>query len=92
MGEGTVHEHHVTYLTKHMQRPKAFSATSPCLSRSLSVSAGQAMHSGNGQIGQQKQGTSCELPTMYNIVIFYHNPNYCFDECDMVRREPGGGA
>jgi hypothetical protein len=70
MGEGTVHEHHVTYLTKHTQRPKAFSATSPCLSRSLSVSAGQAMHSGNGQTGQQKQGTSCKLPTMYNIVKF----------------------
>jgi hypothetical protein len=39
------------YITKHTERPKVFSAAVLFLSSSLSVSAGQAMHSGNGQTG-----------------------------------------
>jgi hypothetical protein len=44
------------YITKHTQRPKAISATTLCLNRSLSVAVGQAKRSVNGQTGQHKQG------------------------------------
>jgi ectoine hydroxylase-related dioxygenase (phytanoyl-CoA dioxygenase family) len=47
---------HFIYITKHTQRPKAISATTLCLNRSLSVAVGQAKRSVNGQTGQHKQG------------------------------------
>jgi hypothetical protein len=42
---------------KHTQRLKAFSASNVCLSKSLAVATGQAMHGGNRQARQHKGRT-----------------------------------
>jgi hypothetical protein len=45
-------------ITTHTQRPKAVSATTLCLNRSLSVAVGQAMRIGSGQTGHIPQNIS----------------------------------